>query len=102
MTYAGKLSNLAEATKNAPNYSFEQVNIKDVEALEKVFQKHAPTDIINFAAESHVDNSIKNPKIFTETNVIGTQNLLDLYRKYSLKRFYQVSTDEVYGDVPES
>lgn len=102
LTYAGKLSNLAEATKNASNYSFEQVDIRNVDALEKVFQKYTPTDVIHFAAESHVDNSIKNPKIFTETNVIGTQNLLDLYRKYNLKRFYQVSTDEVYGDVPES
>lgn len=102
LTYAGKLSNITETTKNASNYSFEQVDIRDVDALEKVFQKHTPTDIIHFAAESHVDNSIKNPKIFTETNVIGTQNLLDLYRKYNLKRFYQVSTDEVYGDVPES
>ena len=102
LTYAGKLSNLSEKTKNASNYFFEQIDIRDVAALEKIFQKHTPTDIIHFAAESHVDNSIKNPKIFTETNVIGTQNLLDLYRKYGLSRFYQVSTDEVYGDVPES
>lgn len=102
LTYAGKLSNLSENTKSASNYSFEQVDIRDVSALEKIFQKYTPTDIIHFAAESHVDNSIKNPKIFTETNVIGTQNLLDLYRKYGLSRFYQVSTDEVYGDVPES
>lgn len=102
LTYAGKLSYLSDQVKSAPNYSFEKVDIRDKELLEEVFKKHSPTDIIHFAAESHVDNSIKNPKIFTETNVLWTQNLLDLHRKYWLKRFHQISTDEVYGDIPNT
>jgi dTDP-glucose 4,6-dehydratase len=67
-----------------------------------VYEKYTPTDIIHFAAESHVDNSIKNPILFTQTNIIGTQNLLDLHRRYSLKRFHHISTDEVYGDIPDT
>lgn len=102
LTYAWKLENISEEVISASNYVFEKVNITDVVLLEDIFKKHAPTDIIHFAAESHVDNSIKNPKLFTETNVIWTQNLLDLYRKYWLKRFHQISTDEVYGDIPDS
>ena len=102
LTYAWKLENISEQVKSAVNYSFEKVDIRDVLALEEVFSRHIPTDIIHFAAESHVDNSIKNPKLFTETNVIWTQNLLDLHRKYELKRFHQISTDEVYGDIPDS
>jgi len=70
LTYAGKLENISEQVKSASNYTFEQVDIRDVAALEDVFKRHAPTDIIHFAAESHVDNSIKNPKLFTETNVL--------------------------------
>lgn len=102
LTYAGKLENISDQVKSAPNYFFEKVDIRDVAALEDVFTRHTPTDIIHFAAESHVDNSIKNPKLFTETNVLGTQNLLDLYRKYGLQRFHQISTDEVYGDIPNT
>ncbi len=102
LTYAWKLENISEEVKSASNYFFEKVDIRDTEKLEEVFIRNSPTDIIHFAAESHVDNSIKNPKLFTETNVIGTQNLLDLYRKYGLKRFHQISTDEVYGDIPNS
>ncbi len=102
LTYAWKLENISEEVKSASNYIFEKNDIRDIAPLEEVFKKHAPTDIIHFAAESHVDNSIKNPKLFTETNVIGTQNLLDLHRKYGLKRFHQISTDEVYGDIPNS
>ncbi len=102
LTYAWKLENIFEEVKSASNYVFEKVDITDVVLLEEVFKRHTPTDIIHFAAESHVDNSIKNPKLFTETNVIWTQNLLDLYRKYGLKRFHQISTDEVYGDIPNS
>jgi len=64
------LENISEQVKSAPNYFFEKVDIRDVAALEDVFKRHAPTDIIHFAAESHVDNSIKNPKLFTETNVL--------------------------------
>lgn len=102
LTYAWKLENISEQVKSASNYLFEKVDIRDTEKLEEVFKRNSPTDIIHFAAESHVDNSIKNPKLFTETNVIWTQNLLDLYRKYGLKRFHQISTDEVYGDIPNS
>jgi len=100
LTYAWKLENISEEVKNSKNYFFEKVDIRDKESLEKIYQKYKPTDIIHFAAESHVDNSIKNPKIFTETNVIWTQNLLDLHLKYKLKRFHHISTDEVYGDLP--
>lgn len=102
LTYAGKLEHIHNEVQSAKNYAFEKVDIRDKEALENVFKKHAPTDIIHFAAESHVDNSIKNPKLFTETNVIWTQNLLDLFRQYGLQRFHQISTDEVYGDIPNS
>ena len=102
LTYAWKTEHLNDNVKNSKNYFFEKVDIRDVDKLDAVFNKYKPTDIIHFAAESHVDNSIKNPKIFTETNVIWTQNLLDLYRKYNLNRFHQVSTDEVYWDIPDS
>ena len=102
LTYAWKLEHLSDEVKNSKNYFFEKVDIRDLDKLEEVFKKYNPTDIIHFAAESHVDNSIKNPKIFTETNVIWTQNLLDLYRKYNLNRFHQISTDEVYWDIPDS
>ena len=102
LTYAGKLEHLLDEVKSSNNYFFEKVDIRDLNWLEEVFKKYQPTDVIHFAAESHVDNSIKNPKIFTETNVIWTQNLLDLYRKYNLNRFHQISTDEVYWDIPDS
>ncbi len=65
-----------------------------------MYEKHQPTDCIHFAAESHVDNSIKNPSIFLETNVLGTNNLLLLHKEFSLQRFYYISTDEVYGELP--
>jgi dTDP-glucose 4,6-dehydratase len=101
LTYAGNIEKIAVEARNAPNYAFEQVDIRDIDALRTVYQKYRPTDIIHFAAESHVDNSIKNPKIFTETNVLGTQNLLDLHRESGLSRFHYISTDEVYGDLPD-
>ncbi len=100
LTYAGKLSNIKKDVVSAPNYFFEQCDIRDLISLEKIYEKYKPTDIIHFAAESHVDNSIESPRIFTETNVIGTQNLLDLHRQYWLNRFHHISTDEVYGDLP--
>lgn len=102
LTYAGKLENLSEAVSNASNYRFEKADIRDKSAIRTVYEKHSPTDVIHFAAESHVDNSIKNPRIFTETNVLGTQNLLDLHREFGMGRFHHVSTDEVYGDIPDS
>lgn len=100
LTYAGKLENISLEVTNASNYAFEKVDIRDYEQIKKVYKKYSPTDIIHFAAESHVDNSIKNPILFTQTNVLGTQNLLDAHREFWLNRFHHISTDEVYGDLP--
>ena len=100
LTYAWKLENISTNVANSNNYFFEKVNITDYEALNKIYLKYIPTDIIHFAAESHVDNSIKNSLIFTETNIIWTQNLLDLHKKFKLNRFHHISTDEVYWDLP--
>lgn len=100
LTYAWKLENILPAISESSNYHFEKVDITDKESLRRVYEKYQPTDIIHFAAESHVDNSIKNPGIFTQTNVIWTQNLLDLHREFDLNRFHHISTDEVYGDLP--
>ena len=102
LTYAGNLEKISIEARNAPNYHFEHRDIRDIDALREVYQRYSPTDIIHFAAESHVDNSIKNPKLFTEVNVLGTQNLLDLHREFGMSRFHYISTDEVYGDIPES
>ncbi|MDD3302618.1 MAG: dTDP-glucose 4,6-dehydratase [Candidatus Gracilibacteria bacterium] len=100
LTYAGKLENLVLDVKSAKNYFFEKVDIRNLSEIRNIYKKYLPTDIIHFAAESHVDNSIKNPFIFTETNIIGTQNLLECHREFSLDRFHHISTDEVYGDLP--
>lgn len=100
LTYAGKLENISKEVEKSSNYFFEKVDIRNYEEIVKVYEKYSPTDIIHFAAESHVDNSIKNPKIFTETNILGTQNLLDAHRSFWLKRFHHISTDEVYWDLP--
>jgi len=97
LTYAGDLKNVAVGDR--ANYAFEKVNICDLARLEKIFKKYKPTDIIHFAAESHVDVSIANPDIFIETNVIGTHNLLLLAKRNSIKRFHHISTDEVYGSL---
>ena len=97
MTYAANQKNILVSNKS--NYIFEKMDIRELKSLEKVFKKHGPTDIINFAAESHVDMSIENPAIFVETNIMGAHNLLMLARKYSINRFYQISTDEVYGSL---
>ena len=102
LTYAGNIEKISIEARSVPNYHFEQVDIRDIEALRRVYTRHTPTDIIHFAAESHVDNSIKNPKLFTEVNVLGTQNLLDLHREFGMSRFHYISTDEVYGDIPDS
>lgn len=102
LTYAWKLSNIDNEVKESSNYFFEQTDIRDLEQLDELYSKYRPTDIIHFAAESHVDNSIKNPSIFVETNVIGTQNLLNLHRKFWLNRFHLISTDEVYWDIPDT
>ena len=97
LTYAADLKNITVA--DAPNYVFVQADIRDVSALQKTWETYSPTDIIHFAAESHVDNSIAGPRIFVETNVLGTQNLLELARASGVKRFHHISTDEVYGSL---
>ncbi|MBI3573430.1 dTDP-glucose 4,6-dehydratase [Candidatus Kaiserbacteria bacterium] len=97
LTYAADLKNLG--VEDAENYSFEKADIRDHAAIEKIFNTYAPTDLIHFAAESHVDNSIESPRVFVETNVLGTEILLELAREYGLKRFHYISTDEVYGTL---
>ena len=99
LTYAGNLETLADAFKN-PNFSFVRADIADREAVYKLFEDVKPDIIVNFAAESHVDRSIEEPELFLRTNIIGTSVLLDACRKFGIKRFHQVSTDEVYGDLP--
>ena len=99
LTYAGNLSTLKEAFKN-DNFSFHKVNISDRDAIFNLFDEVRPDIVVNFAAESHVDRSIENPEIFVDTNVSGTLVLMDASIKYNVKRFHQVSTDEVYGDLP--
>jgi dTDP-glucose 4,6-dehydratase len=99
LTYAGNLENLREIESN-PNYTFVKGDIADRDFLDKLFAKETFDAVVNFAAESHVDRSITNPGIFVQTNVLGTQTLLDASRKYGVARYHQVSTDEVYGDLP--
>ena len=98
LTYAGNMETLAPVMDN-PNFKFVKADIADRKAIYEVFEQEKPEVIVNFAAESHVDRSIENPAIFLQTNVMGTQVLLDACRKYGIKRFHQVSTDEVYGDL---
>ena len=99
LTYAANPSTIKEELNN-PNYKFYKVDIRDRDAVFDVFEKEHPDVVVNFAAESHVDRSIENPGIFLETNIIGTQVLMDACRKYGVERFHQVGTDEVYGDLP--
>lgn len=99
LTYAGNLETLAEALKK-PNFRFVKGNIADRSCVYTLFEDEKPDIVVNFAAESHVDRSIENPQLFLETNVMGTQVLLDACRKYGVTRFHQVGTDEVYGDLP--
>lgn len=99
LTYAGNLATLEEAMKN-PNFRFVKGDIADRECVFKLFEEEKPDIVVNFAAESHVDRSIENPEIFLRTNILGTQVLMDACRKYGITRYHQVSTDEVYGDLP--
>ena len=99
LTYAGNLSTLTKALDN-PNFKFYKTNICDCEDVYKIFEEVKPDIVVNFAAESHVDRSIDNPGIFLKTNIIGTATMMDACRKFSVTRFHQVSTDEVYGDLP--
>ncbi len=99
LTYAGNMETLADIM-DKPNFKFVKGNICDKELVEKLFEEEKFDVVINFAAESHVDRSIENPKVFLESNIIGVQTLMDACRKYGIKRYHQVSTDEVYGDLP--
>ena len=99
LTYAGNLSTLEKALENS-NFKFYKADICDRESIYKIFAAEKPNIVINFAAESHVDRSIECPEVFLRTNVLGTQVLMDACLKYGVKRFHQVSTDEVYGDLP--
>lgn len=99
LTYAGNISNLISVMKH-PNFRFCKVDICDRTAIEKLFEEESPDVVVNFAAESHVDRSIESPEIFLKTNIGGTQVLLDACLKYQIQRYHQVSTDEVYGDLP--
>ena len=99
LTYAGNLHTLEEAMK-CDNFRFVKGDIADREAVYKLFEEEKFDIVVNFAAESHVDRSVENPEIFLRTNIIGTSVLMDASRKYGVKRYHQVSTDEVYGDLP--
>ena len=99
LTYAGNLSTLEPVLKQ-DNFRFVKADICDRQAVDKLFQEEKPDIVVNFAAESHVDRSIENPGIFLETNIMGTAVLMDACRKYGIQRYHQVSTDEVYGDLP--
>ena len=99
LTYAGNLETLSDAQGN-PQFKFVRADIADRQAVYKLFETEKPDIVVNFAAESHVDRSIEDPELFLRTNIIGTSVLLDACREYGIKRFHQVSTDEVYGDLP--
>lgn len=99
LTYAGNLETL-EPIMNHENFKFVKADIADRDAVYALFEEEKPDVIVNFAAESHVDRSITDPEIFLRTNIIGTSVLLDACRIYGIKRYHQVSTDEVYGDLP--
>ena len=99
LTYAGNLETLTDAQANK-NFKFVRADIADRDAVYKLFEEEKPDVVVNFAAESHVDRSIEDPELFLRTNIIGTSVLLDACKKYGIKRFHQVSTDEVYGDLP--
>ncbi len=99
LTYAGNLETLKTVIDNR-NFRFCKIDITDRESIYGLFEEECPDIVVNFAAESHVDRSIDDPEIFLKTNVIGTGVLMDACRKYGTVRFHQVSTDEVYGDLP--
>ena len=99
LTYAGNLSTL-KFVMDHPGFRFVKLDICDRKGVYKLFGEEHPDIVVNFAAESHVDRSIDNPQIFLETNIIGVSVLMDACRKYGISRYHQVSTDEVYGDLP--
>ena len=99
LTYAGNLATLEPVMSN-PSFRFVKGDIADREAVYRLFEEEQPDIVVNFAAESHVDRSIEDPEVFLRINIIGTSVLMDACRKYGIKRYHQVSTDEVYGDLP--
>ncbi len=99
LTYAGNMETL-QAAMQKPQFRFVLGDIADRALVYRLFEEEKFDYVVNFAAESHVDRSIESPEIFLQTNVMGTQVLLDACRKYGIKRYHQVSTDEVYGDLP--
>ena len=99
LTYAGNLKNL-DGCKDNPHFKFVKMDIRDRENINRLFEEEKFDIVVNFAAESHVDRSIKDPEVFLRTNIIGTEVLMDASLKYGVKRYHQVSTDEVYGDLP--
>jgi len=99
LTYAGNLSTLAPLMDH-PNFRFVRADICDRAAMDALFEEEKPDIVVNFAAESHVDRSIEDPGVFLETNIMGTASLMDACRKHGVGRYHQVSTDEVYGDLP--
>ncbi|WP_314590267.1 dTDP-glucose 4,6-dehydratase [Paenibacillus terrigena] len=100
LTYAGNLENL-KSIENQPNYTFVKGDIADAQKVDEIFQQGIDI-VVNFAAESHVDRSILDPGIFVQTNVMGTQVLLDAARKYNVQKYVQISTDEVYGTLGDT
>ncbi len=99
LTYAGNLATLKKALAN-PNFIFYHQDIRDREGINQIFEQEKPDVVVNFAAETHVDRSIEGPELFLQTNILGTQVLMDACRNHGGIRFHQVSTDEVYGDLP--
>jgi len=99
LTYAGNLETLNDALENS-KFEFVKGDITDRELVFDLFENEKFDIVVNFAAESHVDRSIEDPGVFLKTNILGTQTLMDASRKYGVKRYHQVSTDEVYGDLP--
>ena len=99
LTYAANIHTLNKAMER-PNFKFYQEDIRNRDGIFQIFEAEKPELVVNFAAESHVDRSIEDPGIFLETNILGTQVMMDACRKYGVERFHQVGTDEVYGDLP--
>ena len=99
LTYAGNLET-CQPVEGKPNYKFVKGDIADRDFIFNLFEKEKFDIVVNFAAESHVDRSVTDPEIFIKTNVLGTQVLMDASRAYGVERYHQVSTDEVYGDLP--
>ena len=99
LTYAGNIATL-QPMMDRPNFRFCHLDICDRDGIERLFEDERPDIVVNFAAESHVDRSIESPEIFLTTNIVGTSVLMDACRRYGIRRFHQISTDEVYGDLP--